>query len=399
MVSRVTSGPDGKLWFSYESGVGRVAPDGTALRRWAEPFGGSTDCDSNTPLGVYDSMAFDATGALWASDSARHSLLRLSTRAAAQPSPLEPLVRAEGVFARRDAIARGPDGSVWISAAHSIVRFNAAGRRTVFRRGVASRPGDLLPATDGSVWYTVAHGIDHLSPSGRVHHYRRGLPRRSELSTLARGPDGNIWFVDHGARAIGRMTGSGRVHEYVRGVPRRADIAAIAADRRYLWVTDGSGAVLRVSTRGRIRRFTRDLGAKADPFDITRGPDGAMWLTEFAAQRIARITQAGRITTYPVHDDPAGITSGPDGALWFTTASASSSDTAAGVGRITTQGAVNQFYAHMTCSGRSRTIATGPDAKLWFIEPDGPVAIGRLSPQQLIATGALSAPKATPPLR
>src|SRR5689334_14100983 len=53
----------------------------------------------------------------------------------------------------------------------------------------------------------------------------------------------------------------------------------------------------------------------------------------------------------------------------------------------------------MICTGRSRTIATGPDAKLGFIEPDGPVAAARVSPQRLIAAGALSTPTATRPHR
>ena len=59
--------------------------------------------------------------------------------------------------------------------------------------------------------------------------------------------------------------------------------------------------------------------------EITAGPDGALWFTEYSANRIGRITTAGVITEYTVptaSSKPYGIAVGPDGALWFTESNA-----------------------------------------------------------------------------
>lgn len=383
-VQAVTAGPAGDLWFSYSAGLGRVATDGTGLRRWPIPFGQRSDCDGDTMVGP-DSVAFDGTGALWASDGP--SLIRLSTHAAL-PSALEEYLPARGALAERDSIARGRNGAVWISSWTAIVRVDPDGQRRVFRRGVG-HPGDMVAGKNGSVWYTTDRGINRLSRTGHVRRYRHGFDRRSALSTLTRGPDGNLWFVDRGHRAIGRMTPTGRVRLFSRGIPRTADLRTITSDGRRLWIADASGALITVTTAGKVRRITRGLDKHADPLGITLGPDRAIWFTEFKARRIGRIDRRGHIREYPVqYGNPASITRGPDGALWFTTA-ARDSIGSGGVGRIALDGRIDMFHVHTTCRGLTRGLISGPDGKLWFIEPDGPIAVGRLDPNRLIATGAL----------
>ena len=70
------------------------------------------------------------------------------------------------------------------------------------------------------------------------------------------------------------------------------------------------------------------------PFEITAGPDGALWFTNRGNNSIGRITADGRVTGYTGTgiDDPGGIAAGPDGALWFTNAGNNS------IGRIATSG-------------------------------------------------------------
>jgi hypothetical protein len=67
--------------------------------------------------------------------------------------------------------------------------------------------------------------------------------------------------------------------------------------------------------------------AGASPFQITAGPDGALWFTEEGYptdpnnENIGRITTSGAITEYlppTYHSGPNSITTGLDGALWFT---------------------------------------------------------------------------------
>src|SRR5438093_10237563 len=56
-------------------------------------------------------------------------------------------------------------------------------------------------------------------------------------------------------------------------------------------------------------------------YGIAAGPDGNLWFTEAAGNRIGRITPAGAITEFPaptVGSYPTGITVASDGNLWFT---------------------------------------------------------------------------------
>jgi virginiamycin B lyase len=54
---------------------------------------------------------------------------------------------------------------------------------------------------------------------------------------------------------------------------------------------------------------------------IVAGPDGALWFTESAGNKIGRITTGGVFTEYPLsrsNSTPWDITWGPGQALWFT---------------------------------------------------------------------------------
>ena len=56
----------------------------------------------------------------------------------------------------------------------------------------------------------------------------------------------------------------------------------------------------------------------ADPFGIAFGQDGAYWVAEFAAGRLARVTTGGEVTTLgglPANS-PREITTGPGNTLW-----------------------------------------------------------------------------------
>src|SRR5215469_4962652 len=71
---------------------------------------------------------------------------------------------------------------------------------------------------------------------------------------------------------------------------------------------------------GSIHEFPIPTAGSA-PTAITAGPDGNLWFTEAAGNKIGRITTHGSITEFPIPtagSTPEGITAGPDGNLWFT---------------------------------------------------------------------------------
>ena len=83
----------------------------------------------------------------------------------------------------------------------------------------------------------------------------------------------------------------------------------------------------------------QDIGAR--PRYITAGPDGNLWFTDSAYDKIRRISTTGSITEFPVPTAGSGlghITPGPDGNLWFV------EENMGNIGRITPSGAVAEYY-------------------------------------------------------
>ncbi len=122
--------------------------------------------------------------------------------------------------------------------------------------------------------------------------------------------------------------------------------------------------------------------AKSDPMDITTGPDGNLWFTEFLSGSIGKITPSGTITEYPIPPSPNGgsiwpygITAGPDGNVWFTEGASSK------IGKITPSGVITQ-YPLPTASG-PYSIVSGPGGDLWFTE-DATNKIGKITPSGVV---------------
>jgi len=136
-----------------------------------------------------------------------------------------------------------------------------------------------------------------------------------------------------------------------------------------LWFTEGAGNKIgRITTTGSFTEYPL-AKSNSDPQGIVAGPDGALWFTELNKWTIGRITTAGVITEYTlptIGAGPQGITVGPDGALWFTEIQSSN------IGRITTSGSITEYPIpssfNVAISSRPYGIVAGPDGALWFAE-------------------------------
>ncbi|MEQ1885239.1 MAG: hypothetical protein ABL967_09275 [Bryobacteraceae bacterium] len=131
--------------------------------------------------------------------------------------------------------------------------------------------------------------------------------------------------------------------------------------------------------------------ASSTPSRVVPGPDGAMWFTEFAGNRIGRITTSGVITEFNVptaSSTPTGIAAGPDGAMWFT------EQTGNKIGRLTTAGAFTEVPLPIAASTPLQIIA-GPDGAMWFTEQSGN-KIGRISMNGTITEFAIPTVGGTP---
>jgi streptogramin lyase len=143
-----------------------------------------------------------------------------------------------------------------------------------------------------------------------------------------------------------------------------------------LWlVENGANLIGRITLAGGLTEFSIPTPYSAAQM-ITVGPDGNLWFTEFgssgdpASGKIGRVTPDGEFTEFPVFGNPWGISAGPDGNLWFTTFFGTQ------IGRITPQGAVAYFPV---TTQTTLAITSGPDGNLWFTEPYV-AQVGRITP-------------------
>lgn len=139
------------------------------------------------------------------------------------------------------------------------------------------------------------------------------------------------------------------------------------------------------------------LGHGLEPQEIVQGPDGNLWFTEFAANKVGRIALCGALLNEfsipTARSTPQGIAVGPDGNLWFTERAGNN------IGRLSMSGNISEYPLPRVDAGPDRGggaapfgIAAGPDDALWFCE-SGTDKIGRMSKsgaltEYPLATGA-----------
>jgi virginiamycin B lyase len=157
-------------------------------------------------------------------------------------------------------------------------------------------------------------------------HLREG----TEPEALAVGPEGDLWYAGRNLAGepravIGKIAAGGLVTEYV--VPNSASAPEIGG--------------------------------------MTRGPEGLMWFTRPAADRIEHMTAAGDFSGFTLSaagSRPTGIVSAPGGFVWVTL------EGSGGLGEIeppTTVRAVS-----FPAGARPTTLAFGSDSALWAIEAE-----------------------------
>jgi len=126
------------------------------------------------------------------------------------------------------------------------------------------------------------------------------------------------------------------------------------------------------------------------PESILLGPDGALWFTETAGNKIGRITPvSGKITEYQATGAPWDLIVGPDGAFWFTETNGNK------IGRMTVNGVITNQFTIPTPNSGPRRIVIGPDNAMWFTEYTGN-NIGRITTSGKITEYPIPTPNATP---
>jgi virginiamycin B lyase len=121
-----------------------------------------------------------------------------------------------------------------------------------------------------------------------------------------------------------------------------------APDGKTIWYTGkATGTIGRITADGKVTTiFLKTAGLMPPivgsvPIYIKAGPDGNMWVTELVGNAIARVTQQGAVTEFPIpthNSRPIAIVPDPNGnGMWFTEEAGNK------VARIDKDGKITEF--------------------------------------------------------
>jgi virginiamycin B lyase len=275
------------------------------------------------------------------------------------------------------SIALGPDGNAWLTE----VQGNAIGKITptgaITEFPFHGNPGGITAGPDGALWFTEIGGnkIGSITTAGQFG-AEFTIPTAGAFAhEITAGPDGALWFAEAGTDKIGRITTAGQFSEFPVPTSGGAPFGIAAGPDGNMWFTEiHSNKIGRITTTPdhTITEFT----VGDHPSMITAGPAGtnSLWFSEADIEQSNNPNKIGTINTNgtgftefsPLTADskPQGITVGPDGALWFTEEAGNK------IGQLTTAGHFSEFTIP-TAGSAPFGIVTGSDGHLWFTEFSG----------------------------
>jgi virginiamycin B lyase len=182
---------------------------------------------------------------------------------------LDPARHAGSLAARVEAprdLRRGRDGKLLVSSGPTIVHLDPSTGATRTLAGAGAAVEGIAESADGTLYASTQSSIVAIAPNG-------------SRSTFASGLDG------------------------VHGI--------LLTDRGLVACESFAGRVLRISG-GSVATLASGL---ANPSYAVPGPEGSLYVTEFAGNRVSRIDASGRIERVAEVPQPAPLTLEPDGRL------------------------------------------------------------------------------------
>jgi len=183
-------GPDGYLWVvTYRNSLAEVdLASGTVHSEHPLPSGATIN------VGI----AVGSDGNVWFTEPNRIGFMTTSGSITEFPLP-RPNTTPVGITA-------GSDGNLYFleGGFSTIGRITTGGVVTEFALPSGSMPGTMRVAADGNLWFTDTNKLGSMTSAGMVQEV--SMPTAtSQASSLAPGPDGNLWFVENTTNQIGKV--------------------------------------------------------------------------------------------------------------------------------------------------------------------------------------------------
>jgi streptogramin lyase len=261
-IAATGTGSNGSIWFTVASGAFQLGK--SSLSNPSSPT--VTNCYLGN-IAPSAGITTSSNGAvIWVAVPSQNAILEINAANSAltKSFPLSPANINVANFSSQ--ITVGPDGNIWFTEPGAIGILTPS-TGTVTQVSLPNTGGTQIPAAitvgpDGNIWFTEsvpnAGGTAFVSSSVGVintttHKYvtEFATPASSQPDGITAGPDGNIWFTESAAGAIG--------------------IVSVNS------TTDPTQDILAPSLS-----IPTNVVSNPDPKGITIGPDGNIWFADSA---------------------------------------------------------------------------------------------------------------------
>lgn len=148
--------------------------------------------------------------------------------------------------------------------------------------------------------------ISSVSPVGVVSTLATGLDVSSGIAGIAFGLDGNLYLTRPSAGTITKISPTGVILDlsFASGLtnPGSIILGAGGVFGTAFYVTEGNGEISVVSSTGQVTTFASGIS----PSGLEFGPDGNLYVSQYATGRILRIRPSGATSCVP---SPSGLLS------------------------------------------------------------------------------------------
>jgi streptogramin lyase len=222
------------------------------------------------------------------------------------------------------AVAMGPDQNLWVAGVDTnsnliVARVTQSGSETDFSVPQFVAPfiliEQIIVGPDGLLWFTACYPVGNSGGIGRIDTTGASTFYPGNCATsIASGPDGNIWFGDTASVYTMNTQGALLATYPIGDVEGRG--MTVGADGAIYVLTSNVG-LSKVTTNGIV---TQIAGSVSSP--ITNGPDGKLWMGSSGHEAHFISYDPIAQTWGPRFKGQQGsnykqLASGPDGNLWY----------------------------------------------------------------------------------
>jgi hypothetical protein len=323
----VDSGPDGSVYLSNRSKVGRLGKDGS----WTAIGGGGSARGDGGPatqafLHDVENLDVDATGAVYLAEGSSGRVRRIdrdgtitTVAGGGRTAPSADAVPAKSARLDPFDVAVDPAGGFWVvdydrlsQTKPRLVHVDAVGMLTEVPLAARSTlPFPIAVGADRTVYIGLGSSLYRLAKDGST--TPLGGPFTNSIADIAVGADGTVYTASDGV--VERLVRPDRTE----GEPRAM---RPAADR---WAGDEPGTVHRVAGDGEYRESPPSSPESelvpTDPRDVVAAPDGGAYVLDAGNDRVLRVSSTGAVeefATLPSGQSwtTVGLARGADGMLY-----------------------------------------------------------------------------------